>query len=248
MTYYGARELAESMRTVRNNTILIAEDIPEEKYSYRTAPGTRSAAEMLVHIAVVPQVEYQIHAVEHRTTLEGFDFFGLLERLQAEEQQPRSKAQIRDLLRQEGERWFGWVEGVSEEFLAERVAMPSEMGRASKSRFEMLLGVKELEALSKSELDALIDESLAYDEVLRKRGHYLVSDALQPVQMATTVRIRNGRLSITDGPFAETKKQLGGFILIDAKDLNDAIQVAAKIPPARLRSVEVRPIMELTRQ
>lgn len=105
---------------------------------------------------------------------------------------------------------------------------------------------KKLDAISKSELDALIDESLAYDDVLRKNGHYLVSNALQPVQRATTVRIRNGKVSITDDPFAETKEQLGGFILIDARDLNEAIQVASKIPPARLGSVEVRPIMELT--
>ena len=107
---------------------------------------------------------------------------------------------------------------------------------------------KKLDALSKRELDALIDEALAYDEVLRKSGHYLVSDALQSVQTATTVRVRNGKVSVTDGPFAETKEQLGGFILIDARDLNDAIQVASKIPPARLGSVEVRPILELKQQ
>jgi hypothetical protein len=104
---------------------------------------------------------------------------------------------------------------------------------------------QKLNALSKDELDALIDEALAYDEVLRKSGHYRVSDALQSVQTATTVRVRNSQVSITDGPFAETKEQLGGFILIDARDLDDAIRVASKIPPARLGSVEVRPIWEL---
>jgi len=105
---------------------------------------------------------------------------------------------------------------------------------------------KQLDALSKGELDALVDESLDYDEVLRRSGHYIASDALQPVQTATTLRVRNGKMSTTDGPFAETKEQLGGFILIEARDLNDAIRVAAKIPPARLGSIEVRPIMELT--
>ncbi len=104
---------------------------------------------------------------------------------------------------------------------------------------------KTRDALSKDELDALIDESLAYDEGLRQSGHDLVSEALQPVQTATTVWVRNGKLSITDGPFAETKEQLGGFFLINAGDLNEAIQVAAKIPPARLGSIEVRPILEL---
>jgi hypothetical protein len=105
---------------------------------------------------------------------------------------------------------------------------------------------KKLDALSKGELDALVDESLDYDEVLRRSGHYIASDALQTVQTATTLRVRNGKVSTTDGPFAETKEQLGGFILIEARDLNDAIRVAAKIPPARLGSIEVRPIMELT--
>jgi hypothetical protein len=105
---------------------------------------------------------------------------------------------------------------------------------------------KKLEALSKNESDALTDESLAYNDALRQSGHLLVAQALQFVQSATTVRMRNGKLSITDGPFAETNEQLGGFILIDASDLNDAIQVASKIPLARFGSIEVRPIMELT--
>jgi len=102
-----------------------------------------------------------------------------------------------------------------------------------------------LDALSKSELEACVDESLDYDEVLRRSGHYIVSDALQSVQTATTVRVRSGKVVTTDGPFAETKEQLGGFFLIEARDLNDAIQVASKIPPARLGSIEVRPILEL---
>jgi hypothetical protein len=105
---------------------------------------------------------------------------------------------------------------------------------------------KELEALSKNESDALTDESLAYDDALRQSGHFLAAQALQSVQTATTVRVRNGKVSITDGPFAETNEQLGGFILIDASDLNDAIQVASKIPLARYWSIELRPIMELT--
>lgn len=101
------------------------------------------------------------------------------------------------------------------------------------------------DAMSKSELEALIDEHLAYDGVLRKSGHFIVAEAIQSVQAATTVRVRSGKLSITDGPFAETKEQLGGFFLINARDLNEAIQVAAKIPSARLGSVEVRPIWEV---
>ena len=102
-----------------------------------------------------------------------------------------------------------------------------------------------LDALPKSESVALTDECLAFGDEIRKSGHYLAAEALQPVDTATTIRVRNGKLSTTDGPFAETKEQLGGFILIEARDLNEAIQVAAKIPLARRGSIEVRPIKEL---
>ena len=107
---------------------------------------------------------------------------------------------------------------------------------------------KTLGALTKSESDALVAEALAYDEELRKSGHFIVAQALQPVQMATTVRIRNGKVSATDGPFVETKEQLGGFILIEARDLNEAIRLASKIPPGRLGGVEVRPVKDLDRE
>jgi hypothetical protein len=105
---------------------------------------------------------------------------------------------------------------------------------------------KKLEALSESELQALDDESLAHDETLRKHGHLLAAQALESVQAATTVRVRNGKVSVTDGPFAETNEQIGGFILIEAQDLNEAIQLAAKIPVIRLGGIEVRPVKELT--
>jgi hypothetical protein len=104
---------------------------------------------------------------------------------------------------------------------------------------------KVLDALSKDDMEVLVDESLAYDDVLRKSGHYLVSEALQPVEAAKTVRIRNRETFITDGPFAETKEQLLGFILIDARDLDEAVQVAAKIPLASTGSIEIRPVLEL---
>ena len=82
---------------------------------------------------------------------------------------------------------------------------------------------------------------------MKKNGHWIAAERLQPVHTATTVRIRNGKQSTTDGPYAETKEQLGGFYLINAKDLNDAIQVASRIPSAKWGSVEVRPIWEVTR-
>jgi hypothetical protein len=103
---------------------------------------------------------------------------------------------------------------------------------------------KKLATLSKGESDAFMGEYFAFTDGIKASGHYRAGEALQPVETATTVRVRNGKVGTTDGPFAETKEQLGGFYLIEARDLNDAIQVAAKIPSARLGSVEVRPIME----
>lgn len=88
-------------------------------------------------------------------------------------------------------------------------------------------------------------ECVAYDAAVRASGHCLASEALQPVASATTVRLRQGRLSVTDGPFAETKEQLAGFYLLEARDLNEAIALAGRIPPARIGSVEIRPLRDL---
>jgi hypothetical protein len=88
-------------------------------------------------------------------------------------------------------------------------------------------------------------ECFAYADTLAKSGHMLAGEALEPVATATTVRVRNGQLSITDGPFAETKEQLAGFYMIEASDLDEAIRIAADIPPARVGSIEVRPVREL---
>jgi hypothetical protein len=101
--------------------------------------------------------------------------------------------------------------------------------------------------MPKSESEAMFAAYHGFTESIRKSGHYLGGNALQPVQTATTVRLRNGKVSATDGPFAETKEQLGGYYLIEARDLNDAIQVASRIPSAKLGSIEVRPIMELSK-
>jgi hypothetical protein len=103
---------------------------------------------------------------------------------------------------------------------------------------------RKLNDLSKSEWQALRQETLDYVETLRKRGLLIITHALQSASTASTVRIRSGNLSVTDGPFAETKEQLGGFFLIEARDLNEAIELAAKWPSARIGSIEVRPIEE----
>ena len=102
------------------------------------------------------------------------------------------------------------------------------------------------DAMPRSDYEALTGEILDYRDELRQSGHFVASEALQRAHTATMVRVLNGKVSITDGPYAETKEQIGGFYLIDAEDLNEAIRLAAKIPSARRASIEVRPIKELT--
>jgi len=102
-------------------------------------------------------------------------------------------------------------------------------------------------AMPQAEADSTLGEYFAFTDNYTKSGHVLGSNALQPTHTATTVRVRNGKVSTTDGPFAETREQLGGYYLVEAKDLNEAIQIASKIPGARTGSIEVRPIMEFPR-
>ena len=97
--------------------------------------------------------------------------------------------------------------------------------------------------MSKAEGEKMMGEYNNFTESIKKSGHYLGGEGLQPTSAATTIRVRNGKVGTTDGPFAETKEQLGGYYLVEAKDLNDAIQVASRIPAARNGSIEVRPIM-----
>jgi hypothetical protein len=103
---------------------------------------------------------------------------------------------------------------------------------------------QKLAALPKAEGEALMGEYFAFTKAIQASGHYLGGNDLQPVRNATSIRIRNGQMSTTDGPFAETKEQLGGYYLIEAKDLNEAIQVASRIPSAKLGTIEVRPVQE----
>ena len=102
---------------------------------------------------------------------------------------------------------------------------------------------KKMQGMAKTEADAFMGEYYAFTEGVRKSGQYVAGEALQPVHTATSVRVRNGTMSTTDGPFAETKEQLGGFYMIEATDLNQAIQIASKIPSARTGTIEVRPVM-----
>ncbi len=152
MTYYGAQELAASFRTVRKNTLVIAHDIGEEHYGFRATPETRTVAQTLVHIAQIYKLQDQLQRVERRTTLVGFDFMSFLGPLIADEEKPRTKAEIITLLQENGERFAGWLEGLSDEFLGERVTMPQGAAPPFKSRFEMILGVKEHEMHHRGQL------------------------------------------------------------------------------------------------
>jgi uncharacterized damage-inducible protein DinB len=152
MTYYGSKELAAAFRTVRNNTSIIAEEIPEQHYGFRAAPEARTVAQTLVHIAVMPRLAEQIHVTERRTTLDGFDFFGFMGSLMAEEAVARSKAEIAGMLSAGGEKFARLLEDLPEDFLSQRVAYPPGMVPPSKSRFEMLMSVKEHEMHHRGQL------------------------------------------------------------------------------------------------
>src|SRR5688500_16802640 len=140
------------MRAVRVNTILIAGDIPESKYSFRATPQTRSVAETLVHIAWLWTADRLMHEERRLDSLEGFDFPALLETSAAEERIARSRAEIIELLRVEGDRAARWVEALSEAFMSERVRLP---GGGSVTRFEMVLGTKEHELQHRAQLTVL---------------------------------------------------------------------------------------------
>ena len=152
MNYYGGKELAESFRTVRKNTLAIAEDIPEDKYDFRPMPETRSVGELLAHIAIAPTFQQVINKDERRFNMTGFDFPSLMIRLSAEEKAPRTKAQVIELLTKNGEEWAKWLEGVDENFLVEVITMPPGGAPPSRSRFDMLLSVKEHEMHHRGQL------------------------------------------------------------------------------------------------
>ncbi len=113
-------------------------------------------------------------------------------------------------------------------------------------RFACLIWLdgKELESVPKPEMEAVDRECLAYDEELERTEQLVLAQALQPPERGVTVRVRHGKISATDGPFAETKEQIGGLVLLDARDLDEAIQIAARSPLARLGAIEVRPVMD----
>jgi uncharacterized damage-inducible protein DinB len=151
MNYYGGKELAASFRTVRKNTVQIAEDIPENKYDFRAAPDTRSIGQLLVHIALGPGIQSHIHR-NKIDDLSKLNFFELLQKMGAEEAKPRNKADIVSLLKTEGEILASYLESLPDAFLAEPITMPPGAQPATKSRFEMIMSAKEHEMHHRGQL------------------------------------------------------------------------------------------------
>ena len=152
MTYYGAKELAEAFRTVRRNTLQIAEDIPDDKYSYQVTPDVQSVAQELAHVAVSTWWHIQVHAVDKKTFLTFEDFGGYMGRAQEMEKALTTRPKILDALRKHGEEFAHFLESLTPEQLAERVSFPPPIQPSSKSRFEMLLGAKEHEMHHRAKL------------------------------------------------------------------------------------------------
>ena len=151
MTYYGSKELAASFRTVRENTIKIAEEIPENKYDFRPAPETRTVRETLSHLAVSTGFQSYVHSHKF-TDMQQLNFQELFQKFSAAENQPRTKAELIAYLKDEGDAFASYMEGLPEAFLAERVSMRPGTEPATKSRFEMLLSAKEHEMHHRGQL------------------------------------------------------------------------------------------------
>jgi hypothetical protein len=147
---YGSADLANAFRTVRKNTVLVAQDIPEDKYDFVAAPGVRPVREILCHIALATQLQDDMHRVRRLTVLDGYDFGAIGRRLNEEENKPRSKSQVIDLLKSEGEKFAGWLETLSDDFLAETYTGGG--GQFKRTRFEGLLSAKEHEMHHRAQL------------------------------------------------------------------------------------------------
>jgi len=152
MTCYGAKEIAASFRIVRNNTLKIAEDIPEDKYSFRPAEGTRTVAQTLIHISNAHRFALAINRDDVRSTMVGFDFMAFIGPLAASEQEPMTKAQIIARLTETGEDFEGWVKTLSDDFLDQSISTPPGGNPPSRTRFELLIAVKEHEMHHRGQL------------------------------------------------------------------------------------------------
>lgn len=145
MGHYGGRELAAGFRTVRRNTIQIAEDIPEDQYGFRAVPEVMSVAEELAHIAAATRWHQQLHAVDRKTFVSFDDWAAYAAQARAAEQALTTRAAILEALRQDGDAFADWLATLTDEELEEQVGFPATVRPASRTRFEMLLGAKEHE-------------------------------------------------------------------------------------------------------
>lgn len=152
MNCYGAKDIAASFRTVRNNTLKIAEDIPEDKYNFRPAEGSRTIAQTLIHISNVHKFALSIHRDNVISTMEGFNFLAFIEPIAASEQETMTKAQIIARLAAAGEEFENWVKTLSDDFLCQSITMPPGGKPASRTRFDMLIAVKEHEMHHRGQL------------------------------------------------------------------------------------------------
>jgi uncharacterized damage-inducible protein DinB len=150
MNIYGSKQLADSFRTVRKNTIQVAEDIPESQYGFVPAEGARSVAQILAHIATLTPLWQDMHGAKRLKNFDNYDFSSVFSELEAQEKKKRSKAEIIDLLRTEGDRFGAFLESLSEEALADEITEPA--GAASKSRLESLMSAKEHEMHHRAQL------------------------------------------------------------------------------------------------
>jgi uncharacterized damage-inducible protein DinB len=152
MTYYGAKDLADSFRTVRKNTIQVATDIPEAQYAFKAAPEVESVGQMLAHIAVATVMPLIVHGTERKTFLTREDFQGMMADIREKEAALTSKTLVLEALQVNGDKYAGWLESLDEATLAETVGFPPPITPSQKSRFEMLLGVKEHEMHHRAKL------------------------------------------------------------------------------------------------
>jgi uncharacterized damage-inducible protein DinB len=181
MTYYGGKEMADAFRTVRSNTLKIAEEVPEEKYSFKPANESRSIGQTLAHIALGSGFQHHIHS-NKITDLKQVNFPELMKGMIAEEGKTRSKAETIALLKSKGDEFATFLESLPESFLAETVTMPPGATPATKSRFEMLLGAKEHEMHHRAQLMTLQRMIGQVPHLTRQMQERMAAMMAQPAQ------------------------------------------------------------------
>jgi len=181
MTYYGPKEIAAAFRTVRQNTLQIAEEIPEDQYGFRPVAGARTVAQTLVHIAMIPRLSRQLTG---RNSMEGFDFAKYRAEAAAEEAKPRTKAELIAWLRESGEDFANWVETMTEESLGHVFTFPAGAQPPSRTRFDLLLSVKEHEMHHRGQL-MLVERMLGITPHLTRRNEERMAAMQRQAQTQT---------------------------------------------------------------